>query len=69
VRRIGNQGLTGEDETATVRDVKAGHAVEEGGLAGAIGTDQTGDHALFNGEINAIDSGQAAEGFGYFSGF
>ena len=58
-----------EDQLAGRDRIDAGHAVEEGGLAGAVRTDEAGDHAFFDDEIHVVDGGQAAERLGYFTGF
>ena len=52
-----------EGDAALVDLVEAGDAVEERGLARAIGSDDADDRALFEVEGQVADGGQAAEAF------
>ena len=45
-------------------DVEAGEAVEEGGLAGAVGADEADDLAAVDGEVDVAYGGEAAEAHG-----
>ena len=47
-----------------VGPVEAGDAVEDGGLAGAVGADQPVDGARLDGEAHAVDGAQAPEAEG-----
>src|SRR5690606_3153292 len=49
-------------------DVEAGEAVEEGGLAGAVGADETDDLAAVDGEVDAAYGGESAEAHGDAAG-
>ena len=50
-------------------DVQAGEAVEEGGLAGAVGADEADDLAAVDGEVDVAYGGEAAEAHGDAGGF
>jgi hypothetical protein len=41
--------------------VDAGHEVEDGGLAGAVGADEAAEFALADGEVHGVHRGEAAE--------
>ena len=49
-------------------DVEAGEAVEEGGLAGAVGADEADDLAAVDGEVDVAYGGEAAEAHGDAAG-
>jgi hypothetical protein len=53
-----------ERDPAFGRLVEAGHAVEDGSLAGAVRTDQRGDVAAADGKGEVVDRDQAAEAHG-----
>ena len=57
-------GLAGQLEGAAVGRVQAGHHVEEGGLAGAVGADQAVDLAALDGDADVGQGLQAAEALG-----
>ncbi len=66
-------GLGGQDgalvaDLAFGGDVEAGEAVEEGGLAGAVGADETDDLAAVDGEVDVADGGESAESHGDAAG-
>ena len=50
-----------ESHRAVVRPQRAGHGVEQRGLAGAVRPDQPGDAPLLDGEVRAVEGGDAAE--------
>ena len=52
-----------ENNAAFFGGVKAGDAVEEGGFPGAVGADDAGNAAFFNGEVQIVDGNQAAKPF------
>jgi hypothetical protein len=58
-----------ETQGASLGPVKASDAVEKRGLASTIGADDTDNAALWNREIERVDSSQPAELFGYFGRF
>ncbi|MPM93372.1 hypothetical protein SDC9_140509 [bioreactor metagenome] len=62
--RVGDQRCAVKGEPAAVRYVQPGHAVEEGGLAGAVGTDQAVDFTMANGQRHVAQRLDAAEVFG-----
>jgi hypothetical protein len=51
-----------EDHTATLRRHETGDAVKQRRLAGAVGTDETGDRAGLDREVNAVQRADAVEG-------
>src|SRR6185369_1111377 len=51
-------------EAAAVGRIQAGEDIEEGGLAGAVGTDQAIDLASLDGDAHIAEGLQAAEAFG-----
>ncbi len=53
-----------EDELALVDVEEATDAVEEGGLAGTVGTDHAGDRALLHLEIQLAHGDETAEALG-----
>ena len=53
--------LAKEEDLAGVGGVDAGNVVEDGGLAGAVGADQTVDLAVFDLDGEIIDGVNAAE--------
>src|SRR5262249_1211551 len=53
-----------DQDVAAVRLVDPGEDVEQGGLARSVGPDDAGDHALVEGEVDAVDRHQAAEPLG-----
>jgi hypothetical protein len=59
-RHVGDVGAV-EGELAAGRLVDAAHQIEDGGLAGAVGTDDGEDLALVDGEAHAVDGLDAAE--------
>ena len=57
---LGDIGLTDED-VATLRRQVTGDDVEDRGLAGAVGADETQDLALVHGERHVVNRGDTAE--------
>ena len=53
--------LAADADVARGRRVEAGHAVEERGLAGAVGADEADDLVLVDGEADVLQGLQAAE--------
>src|SRR5206468_1397154 len=53
--------LAHESDRAGLGGERAGDQVEERRLAGAVGTDESGDGARLDGEIDAVDGAQIAE--------
>src|SRR3972149_10862169 len=58
-----------EGEMSGGGPVQAGHQVEEGRLARTVGPDEAPDLALPDGEIDLVDSDEAAEPLGDLLGF
>src|SRR5581483_1106993 len=69
VRRQAPEGALLEADLSFFRMVKTGQHVEKRCLAGAVGADERGDAVFFDGEIDALDSDEAAELFRYAAGF
>jgi hypothetical protein len=61
VRAHLEEALAGELDVTRLRPVEAGHAVEERGLAGAVGADQPGDAAAVDVEGDGIERDDATE--------
>ncbi len=61
---LGREDLAFVADFALGGDVEAGEAVEEGGLAGAVGSDEADDLAAVDGEVDVADGGEAAEAHG-----
>jgi hypothetical protein len=57
-RRSGQENLAGGHR------IQPGHAVEQGGLAGAVGADQAVDLALAHAQGNIVQGGEAAKALG-----
>src|SRR5262249_24836379 len=62
--RPGRQQLAAEADFALGGDVETGQAVEDSGLPGAVGTDEADDLAGADGQVDAVDRGEAAEAHG-----
>ena len=61
VGRDAVDALAGEPDLAAIRRVEFHDAVEDGGLAGAIGADDAVDARSSDLEIETVDGDQAAE--------
>src|SRR5207245_9033130 len=68
VRPEAGDVLAVEDDRAPGRSQDPGQQVETGRLAGAVGADQADDLALVDGEVDAVDGGQATEEPGEITG-
>ena len=66
--RLRRQRRAAVADLARGRDVEAGEAVEERGLAGAVGADQADDLAVVDGEVDVADGGETAEAHGDAAG-
>ena len=66
---LGRQDVALVADLALGGDVEAGEAVEEGGLAGAVGADEADDLAAVDGEVDVAYGGEAAEAHGDAAGF
>ena len=64
LRRGMGDVATAESDAAGIGRVDAGHDVEEGGLAGAVGTDQAENLALAHVEVEPVERHHAAEPLG-----
>src|SRR5437899_2995159 len=60
--------LAVEDDGAPRRSQEPAQEVEAGRLAGPVGADQADDLALVDGEVDAVDGGQATEEPGEITG-
>lgn len=66
LRQIGNPHPTGAGDGATVWEVDPGHHLEQGGLAGAVDTDETDFIPLTDGERAAVEQLPVAVALGDF---
>ena len=64
-----DQGPAVEVDLALVGLIDAGQGIEEGGFAGAVGSDDADDPAGLQLKIDPVDGGQAAERFDDVDGF
>src|ERR1051325_2127815 len=61
--------VTVKRQLSTGNLVNACHRVKEGRFACTVWTDQTGDHSLFENEINTINGDKTTEDFSNFASF